>query len=376
MEKKQINVLVAPNSMKGSLSAFKFADIVEDALLKVSDRFNVRKVPVADGGDFTGEVLQSALNARPVQAKVSDPLGRKVSSKYFTAGKTAIIEMSDASGMKLLRQEELNPLEASSYGTGELIAAALKQGCTEILLGVGGSATVDGGAGMMQALGFSFYDKKGNPVVGNGKNLVNIASVSKPEFSSTIKFKIISDVDNSLLGSEGAAAVFGPQKGAGPEQVMQLEQGLKSWCQLLEKDSGKELAAVKGAGAAGGIALPLLAWLNAEIVQGAQFILSQLDFEEKVQWADLVITGEGKIDRQTLNNKAPRAVADFSRRAGKPVIALAGTVEPGATEIFDGGAYSFLNSPLSLKDAMLEAKQHLSVFSSELAKTILLISKK
>ncbi len=374
MKNEKIKVLVAPNSMKGSLSAFEFADVVEEAFMKVSDRFSVRKVPVADGGDFTGEVLQKALNAQNVQAKVMDPFGRTIPSKYTVAGKTAVIEMADASGIKLLKHEELNPMEASSFGTGELIAAAIENGCTEILLGVGGSATVDGGSGMMQALGVCYYDKNNNPVDGNGKNLGKITSAKKPEFPSGVTFKVISDVDNPLLGSQGAAAVFAPQKGAGPGQVKQLEQGLAFWCQLLEKDSGKKLAALKGAGAAGGIALPLVAWFNAQIVPGAPYILSMLNFEEQVQWADVVITGEGKIDRQTLNNKAPRAVADATRKAGKTVIAIAGSVEPDATEVFDGGAYSFLNSPVSLQDAIHNASKYLSVFSSELAKTILSFS--
>ncbi len=376
MKQELIKILLAPNSMKGSLSAFEFADAVEEAFLKVSDRFSIRKVPVADGGDFTGEVLQKALNAQAVQAKVKDPLGRTVASKYAVAGKTAVIEMADASGIKLLKQEELNPMEASSFGTGELIAGAIKNECTELLVGVGGSATVDGGAGMMQALGFNFYDKEGNPVRGNGGNLINIASIEKNNIPSGIKIKIISDVGNPLLGNEGAAAVFGPQKGAGPEQVRQLEQGLTSWCRLLEKDSGKKLAEVKGAGAAGGIALPLLAWFNAEIVQGAQYILSLLNFEEQVQWADVVITGEGKIDRQTLNNKAPYVVADLAQKAGKPVIAVAGIVEPGAADFFTSGAYSFLNRPISLQEAMQNTRQLLYVFSSELAKTILSLYKK
>lgn len=371
MKKEQINVLVAPNSMKGSLSAFEFADVVEEAFLKVSDTFSFRKLPVADGGDFTGEVLKKALQAHSVQAKVRDPLGRTVASKYAVAGKTAIIEMADASGIRLLKTEELNPMKTSSFGTGELIAAAIHKGCTEILLGVGGSATVDGGSGMMQALGFSYYDKNGSPLDGNGKNLDKIASVRKPEILKGVTFRIISDVDNTLLGSEGAAAVFGPQKGAGEEQVRQLEKGLASWCHLLENDSGKNLAAVKGAGAAGGIAVPLLAWFNAEIVQGAQFILSLLDFNKQVQWADLVITGEGKIDRQTLNNKAPYAVASLARKAGKPVIAIAGTIEADAADVFNGGAYSFLISPVSLHEAMHKAKEYLFIFSSELAKTII-----
>lgn len=375
MMKEQIKILIAPNSMKGSMSAFEFADTVEEAFLKVSDQFSIRKVPVADGGDFTGEVLQAALKAHTVNVKVKDPLGREISSKIAVAGKTAIIEMADASGIKLLKQDEPDPMKASSFGTGQLIAAAIEQGCTELLLGVGGSATVDGGSGMMQALGFSYYDREGRPIDGNGKNLGKIASVKTTKLPKNISIKIISDVDNPLLGDNGAATVFGPQKGATALQVIQLEQGLDSWCRLLEKESGKKLADVTGAGAAGGLAIPLMAWYNAETVPGAAYVLSVLNFEEQVRWADVVITGEGKIDRQTLNNKAPKAVADVARNAGKPVIAVGGIVEPEAAGLFTGGAFSFLNGPVSLEDAMKNAPKHLSFFSAELAKLILFLKK-
>ncbi len=376
MNKNQINVLLAPNSMKGSMSAFEFADVVEEAFLKVSENFSIRKVPVADGGDYTGEVLRYAFNAQLIEVKVNNPFGKPVLSKFAVSGKTALIEMADASGIKLLRSDELDPMEASSFGTGQLIASAVETGCTEILLGVGGSATVDGGAGMMQALGIQFYDKEGRLLDGKGKNLAKIATVKKPELPANIVFKIISDVDNPLLGTNGAAAVFGPQKGATPQQVELLEKGMTNWCRLLEKENDKPLANRAGAGAAGGLALPLLAWCDAEIVPGAAFILSILGFDDHVQWADIVITGEGKIDSQTMNNKAPKAVADASLKAGKPVIAIGGTVDPSATEIFNGGAFSFLNGPVNLDTAMKNAKDYLAFFSGELAKFILIFQKR
>jgi glycerate 2-kinase len=190
-----------------------------------------------------------------------------------------------------------------------------------------------------------------------------------------VSFKIITDVDNPLLGANGAAEVFGPQKGASSLQVGQLEEGMASWCRLLETMSGKSLARVEGAGAAGGIAVPLMAYFNAEIVPGAQYVLSMLNFHEQVKWADIVITGEGKIDSQTLSNKAPKAVADAARQEGKPVIAIGGTVEPAALTLFTGGAFSFLSKPVSLDEAMHNAKTYLSEFSSELAKNILALKK-
>jgi glycerate kinase len=369
MNKKKINILVAPNSMKGSLNAFDFADVVEKAFLNVSSDFSIRKVPVADGGDYTGEVLSRALNAEVVKITVDDPLGRKVKSKFAQAGKKAIVEMADASGLKLLKPDELNPLKTSSFGTGKLIQAAINSGCTEIFLGVGGSATVDGGMGMLEALGFYFFDENDRKLNGNGRNLQLVKRTIKPLLPSGITIKIICDVDNSLLGPNGAAAVFGPQKGATPQMVAQLEKGLTNWAGILENESGKALANLKGAGAAGGIALPLVAFYHAEIVPGASFVLSQLNFENQVEWADLVITGEGKLDSQTLHNKAPKAVADAARKAGKPVIAIGGSVQKDISGAFDG-IFSITPGPVSLEKSMQHSVEMIFDVSFELAKLI------
>ncbi|MCY1722627.1 glycerate kinase [Prolixibacteraceae bacterium Z1-6] len=364
-----MKILIAPNSMKGSLNAFDFADTVEKAFKQCSPDFDIRKVPVADGGDFTGEVLKENLGASEKMLKVVDPLGKTISSKYSIAGNKAIVEMADASGMKLLGAGELNPLKASSFGTGQLIDDAIKSGCTEIYLAIGGSATVDGGMGMMEALGFNFYDHNQTKLSGNGGNLQHIHTIEKFDLSQKIVFKIICDVDNPLLGKTGAAEVFGPQKGATPEMVEVLEKGLENWADILTKESGKDLRDVEGAGAAGGMALPLMAFFDAEIVPGADFVLQQLNFDGQVKWADIVITGEGKIDSQTLNNKAPFAVAKVARKYNKPVFAIGGKVENTTSEVFDG-IFSLVNGPLTLDFAMNNAKQLLYGFSLEFAKTI------
>lgn len=364
-----MRILIAPNSMKGSITATEFANVVEKAFLEVSGEFSIRKVPVADGGDFTGEVLRQALGAEQVFHEVLDPLGRKINAQFAVSKKTAIIEMADASGIKLLQDHELNPLKTSTYGTGQLIARAIELGCTEILLGIGGSATVDGGTGMMEALGFTLLDGNNSPVPGNGENTGVVRKILKKSYPDNLSLKIICDVDNPLLGSKGAASVFAPQKGATPQMVQTLEKGLKNWVQVLESETDKELANLKGAGAAGGIALPLLAFFNAEIVRGADFILKKLHFERDTEWADLVITGEGKIDHQTLSDKAPKSVADWARKAGKPVIAIGGAVENDASGSFDG-IFSFLPGPLSLTESMKNSKKLLFDFSRELAKFI------
>ena len=375
MKKKQLKVLIAPNSMKGSLNAFDFADEVEKAFMKISSGFLVRKIPVADGGDFTGEVLCNALGAKVVEVEVKDPLGRPVRAKYARAGKKAVIEMADASGIKLLRPNELNPLETSSFGTGQLINEAINAGCTEILLGVGGSATVDGGLGMVEALGFQLFDKKGKKLGGKGKNLERVEKIEKPAFPANLSVKVICDVDNPLLGENGAAKVFGPQKGATSPMVERLEKGLSHWSEILHRETGIDFSKQNGAGAAGGIALPLLAFFHAEIVPGAAFVLQELNFDEAVQWADFVITGEGKIDGQTLHDKAPKAVADVARRYRKPVFAIGGTVTRDASAAFDG-IFSLVSGPVSLEKAMNNAAELLFDFSFELAKLIHAVSNK
>jgi glycerate kinase len=351
-----MKILVAPNSMKGSLSAFDFADIVEKALLVYSSKFKVRKIPVADGGDLTGEIIAKALNAKPVYVEVRNPIGKTIQAKYFISGNTAIIEMAEASGMKLIERADLNPLKTSSFGTGELIADAIKKGCKKLLLAIGGSATVDGGVGMVEALGFSFFNKSGVELVGNGGNLGKIAKIDVPKYISGITIKIICDVDNPLLGKNGAAAVFGPQKGATSDMVIQLENGLKNWANILQTETGKSISEIKGTGAAGGISMPLLAFFDAEIVEGADFVLTLLNFEEHVKWADVVITGEGKLDAQTLNNKAPYAVSKWAKKHKKPVFAIGGSVEKEAEIAFDG-VFSIMKESMDVEFAMKNASQ-------------------
>jgi glycerate kinase len=342
--------------MKGSLSAFDFANIVEKAILDYSTKFKVRKVPVADGGDLTGEITARALKAKTVTIEVQNPIGKKINSQYFISKNTAIIEMANASGMKLIRKSELNPLKTSSFGTGELIADAIEKGCTEILLAIGGSATVDGGLGLLNALGFRFFDRNGAELIGYGGNLAKVVEIVPPQKIPQVSIRIICDVDNPLLGKNGAAAVFGPQKGASPKMVAQLENGLKSWANILQKITGKSISEIKGTGAAGGLSVPLLSFFNAEIVSGADFILSLLNFNEHVKWADVVITGEGKLDAQTLNNKAPFAVSQWARKQEKPVYAIAGSVEKEAATAFDK-VYSIMNETMDVEFAMKNAEK-------------------
>lgn len=332
-----MNILIAPNSMKGSINAFDFADIIEDTIHKHYEGAYIKKIPVADGGDLTGEILARNLNGRKIGIIASGPLGRRIGTTYFIAGRTAIIEMANISGLCLLKEHELNPLKTSSYGVGELILDAYLKGCTEIILGIGGSATIDGGMGMLEALGCKFYTKDSQLLSGNGGNL---KSIHRIEFSSKIptktKFTVLSDVKNKLLGKSGAATVFGPQKGGTKSMIIDMESGLENWSHLLYQMSGMNITDFPGSGAAGGIATGLAAFYNASIKIGAEYIFELLKFNQAAQWADVIITGEGKLDSQSLQDKAPFMVAKYGMKYKKPVYAIVGRNDLGDSKYFEG----------------------------------------
>jgi glycerate 2-kinase len=269
--------------------------------------------------------------------------------------------------MRLLKEDELNPEITTTYGTGQLIKRAFELGCSKILLGIGGSATVDGGIGMLEALGFTFHDQEGNILPGTTISLPMIKQITyPPSLPKNAEILVLCDVINPLLGELGAASVFAPQKGAGPEMVMRLEKGLEHWVTLLETITQKEIRSLVGAGAAGGIGCGLALLPNAQLVQGAGFILDLLGIDKHLSWADLVITGEGKIDRQSLAYKAPYALALRAKHAGKPVIALAGTTEYSPEQPFDA-VFSLVNRPVSLQQAMQEAGKLLTETATQIA---------
>ena len=371
-----MNILIAPNSMKGSLSAFCFADLVGQAFVDTAPSFfEIRKIPVADGGDYTAAILIDALKLDTMEIVISDPLGRPVKSSFGYAGGIAVIEMANASGMKLLKSEELNPLKTSSYGTGQLITEAIRLGAKKIYIGVGGSATVDGGTGMLEALGVRFYDSLGVLLSGNGGNLKLIANIDCDHlnFPDDLEITIICDVENHLLGEDGAARVFAPQKGATPQMVKLLEQGLDNFAKITRLLTGNYVASQKGSGAAGGITAGMVAYLNAKIIPGADFVLDTLSFDQHVKWADLVITGEGKIDNQTLWEKAPYAVAMRAKKYRKTVIGLAGSVEHLDQGIFDA-VFSIINQPCTLEKSIINADQLVYNTAKELASIIFAVN--
>ncbi len=363
-----MNVLIAPNSMKGSLDAFRFASSVAKGFRSVSPVFNIREVPVADGGDFTGKVLAHALGAREYTMVVRGPSGRKTEAQFAISGRTAIIEMAEASGLRLIEKDEKDPMKNNTFGTGELILAAMERGCNHILLGLGGSATMEGGIGLLEALGFEFYGDHGKRLPATARSLHEISKILIPDsLCEDVRITILSDVNNPLLGPNGAVAVFGPQKGTDAKMAEEIEAGLENWIHLLEQKSGKSLRDIPGMGAAGGMASGLVAFMNAGMVPGAETIFSILGMDEHITWADRIITGEGKIDSQSLGMKAPEVLARKAKAAAKPVIAIAGMVDPEATGNYDS-VYSLSNSNILPDEAIRRADELVFTTSASIAR--------
>ncbi|MEU3606614.1 glycerate kinase [Streptomyces sp. NPDC035033] len=322
------HVLVAADKFKGSLTAVQVAERVTAGLRKVVPGLSVEALPVADGGDGTVAAAVAAGFERR-EVRVTGPVGETVTAAFALRGTTAVVEMAEASGLQLLPAGEFAPLTATTYGSGELLRAALDAGATTIVFGVGGSATTDGGAGMLAALGARFLDAAGEPVGPGGAALADLASADltglDPRFAE-VEFILASDVDNPLTGPKGAPAVYGPQKGATPEDVETLDAALAHYAQVLEKAIGPkatELAASPGAGGAGGIGYGALL-LGAGFRPGIELMLEVLGFAPALERATLVVTGEGSLDEQTLHGKAPAGVAAAARAAGKEVVAVCG----------------------------------------------------
>ena len=375
-----MHILIAPNAFKNSLDAAQVARAIEQGLKLSRLKCTTECFPIADGGDGTGSLIIESCKGKIISKEVHDPLGRKIKSSFglIDNGKTAVIEMADASGLRLLTNEELNPLKASSYGTGELIKFALNEGVNKILIAMGGSATVDGGCGILSALGIKFLDAAGNRLLAVPEDLINMAKVDATERDSRIldcEVVILCDVNNKLLGPEGAASVFGPQKGATMEDVPVLEAFLKNFAEISLKQSGKNMAGIEHGGAAGGATAGLDTWINAKLANGIDYFLSLTNFDEALKRSDLVITGEGSIDRQTLQGKGPYGVAVKAKENGIPVIGLAGKIPlEGDKELekyFDV-LLSINNEPLDIATAIVSTKENLIRTATALGNSIAL----
>lgn len=371
-----MKVLVCPDSFKGSLSAAQASRAIAEGFSKVFPLANIVQLPLADGGEGTVEALVTATGGEILRETVQGPLGDPVEACFGILGDkmTAVVEMASASGLPLIPENKRNPSITSTYGTGELIRKALDYGCRQIIIGIGGSATNDGGSGAMSALGVKFKDKDGKILPPGGLALKDLASIDLSELDPRIQtthIDVACDVTNPLCGSEGASAMFGPQKGASPEMVAKLDASLLHYGTLLEKVLNLEILNVPGAGAAGGLGAALLGFLNARLRSGIEIVLEAIGFEEQLHGADLVITGEGKLDAQTAHGKAIDGVATAAHRVGVPVLALAGCVMDGAEELVDAAAAT-VPGPMSLDDAMHSAEKLLCLASERVARALAL----
>lgn len=375
-----MNIIIAPNSFKGSLDAFKVAKSIESGLKKSTLDVDCELFPIADGGDHTLEVFGSWLGGTMHKAEVCDPFGKSISADWLMLddAKTAVIEMAKASGIILIPEEKLDPLKSSSFGTGQLIKSAIEKGAKKIILGLGGSATVDGGLGILQGLGAELFDSTGSLVGVTGNPLLRTFDISLDKISQQVRdteFLILCDVENPLLGQNGATYVFGPQKGASPEDLISLESAMKHFNNLIIKKTGQDLSSMEGAGAAGGIAVALKAFFNAQMESGVDFLLSNMGFEEKIKNAELLITAEGRVDGQTLQGKGPYGVASKARQHGVPTIILAGKAED-IDQLNTGfsAVFSITNGPSILEHAMRNTARDLEITSTQIG-NILALSK-
>ncbi len=354
-----MKIVIAPNAFKGSLTAPEVAASIRRGVLRVFPDAETVELPIADGGDGTLELIVGAAGGTYAEATVHDPLGREITARYglLPDGETGVIEMAAASGLRLLKPDELNPMTATTYGTGQLINAAVARGCRRLIIGVGGSATVDGGAGMLQALGAGLYTADDTPIAPGGDGLMTLEHIDLTTLDPRLRdveITVACDVENPLTGAEGAAAVFAPQKGASPAQVAQLEHALTQYGGLLGAVTGVDVLNQPAMGAAGGITAALVACLDARIESGAGVVLQAMNIAAHLEGAHLLITGEGRIDAQTAYGKGPMAVAHIAQAHGLPVMALAGSlgvdVLPGIDALM-----AITDAPMPLETAMEDA---------------------
>jgi len=351
-------IVVAPDSFKGCLSALEVAGCFVRGISKVCPSVEVVSIPLADGGEGTVDALAGFFGGGKIRCRVSDPLMRPVTAGYAMSadGGSAVMEMAQASGLPLLGEDERDPMLTSTYGVGEMIMDALRRGCRHIFMGLGGSATTDGGMGMLAALGFRFKDAYGNLLVGRGMDLCRVTEIAADGVSPLLEgvtFTVACDVDNPFFGNNGAAFVFAPQKGAGRESVEILDRGLRNFAGVIKSSLGVDISNIPGSGAAGGLGGAFVAFLEASLRRGVDMVLDAVSFDEQIDNASLILTGEGSIDRQSLMGKVLSGVLSRGKRRCIPVIAFGGSVsDPDILQESGLTAVSVMQGPLSLKEAM------------------------
>ena len=367
--------VLIPDSFKGTLSSEDICRIASEEILRLEPEAEICAIPVADGGEGTVDAMVAATGGRKETVTVSGPLGEPVEAFYGLTGDgdTAVIEMAAASGLALVPPDRRNPLLTSSRGTGELIRAALDAGARRFILGIGGSATNDGGAGMVQALGARLLDLEGRELDGSGGDLARLERIDVSALDPRLaecRIEVACDVDNPLTGARGASAVFGPQKGATPEMVQALDANLARLARIVGRDLGVAVDTVPGAGAAGGMGAAMLAFFGAPLKPGIEIVTAAVDLDTHVRDADLVITGEGRIDFQTVHGKTPIGVARVAKRHGKPVIGIAGSLGAEVGVVHAHGidaVFSVLGKPCTLDEALRDAAANVELTARNVA---------
>ncbi|WP_342462118.1 glycerate kinase [Bacillus sp. FSL R5-0286] len=373
-----MKIVIAPDSFKESLSAYETACAIERGFRSILPHAKYMKIPMADGGEGTVQSLVDATGGTIVQQVVTGPLGKPVDAFFgmLGDGQTAVIEMAAASGLHLVPPEKRNPLFTTSRGTGELMLSALDKGAKHLIIGLGGSATNDGGVGMMQGLGASFLDKAGRDLTPGGGSLNQLASIDLSRLDprlQSVRLEVACDVDNPLTGERGASAVFGPQKGADTEMVQLLDKNLSHFAQVAKQHLHVSFGDAAGAGAAGGLGASLLGFLQADLQKGIDIVLKAVHFADVLKDADLVITGEGRIDQQTIYGKTPIGVAKAAKQYGLPVIGIAGSLSKDSAVVHDHGIdalFSIVPGVTTLAEAMHDASVHVERTARNIAAAI------
>ncbi len=376
-----MKIVIAMDSFKESMSAKEACESVVSGFKPILQDAEYILVPMADGGEGTVQSLVDATNGEIVETTVTGPHNQKVKSFYGMLGdkKTAVIEMASASGLEITPKEFRNPMKTTTIGTGELIAKAIKNGASKIIMGIGGSATNDGGVGLATSLGIKFLDKEQKEIVPCGGELHKIHTIDKSNMIDgleDIEFIVACDVDNPLTGENGASYVYGPQKGADSEMVKVLDNNLKHLANVIENQLGMSVDNVPGAGAAGGLGAGAIAFLNATLKKGVDIVIETVDLHSKIQDANLVITGEGRIDKQTAFGKTPVGVAKTAKHYNIPVIGIAGCLGDGCETVYDHGidtVFSIVNNAISIDEAIASGQENLENTAHNIAKVIKLV---
>ncbi|MDH2927728.1 glycerate kinase [Lonepinella koalarum] len=373
-----MKIVIAPDSYKESVSAMQVANSIEKGFKQVFSNANYIKIPVADGGEGTVETMVEATQGKVIKLDVTDALGKKQPAFWGISAdhSFAFIEIAAACGLEKVPIEQRNPLITTTFGVGELILSALDFGVRHFMIGLGGSATNDGGAGMLQALGVQLLDKQEKPIGYGGAELARLDKIDLSKLDSRLKqcrFEVACDVTNPLTGEQGASAIFGPQKGATPDMVKQLDNALSHFAKIIQRDLNMDTRYVAGAGAAGGLGMAFASFLQAELKNGIGIITDLLKLEDKMKDADLVITGEGRLDHQSIKGKVPIGVAAIAKKLNIPVIAIAGSLGKDIQVVYDYGldaVFSVLNTVCTLPEALQHAENNLEITARNVAATL------